>query len=428
MRFHLTFRRGLFIDPIIASADNQSKAGLLSTHDCSLQFLSSAAMSTTIHLRSECKPLEHRSALTPTTTKALLGAGYRVNVERSPERIFDDSEFETVGATLVPQGSWVDAPQGNVIVGLKELPEDKFALKHIHVQFAHCYKGQGGWQDVLARFPQGGGTLLDLEFLTDDSGRRVAAFGYHAGYAGAALAVATWAWQLNNPKDKPIPGVSSYANQNLLLDDVKSKMLEGESRAGRKPRVLVMGALGRCGKGAVDLCKEAGVPDENILKWDLSETRAKPGPYKEITDSDIFINCIYLSDEIPPFLNDKSLSSQDRKLSVVCDVSCDTTNPHNPIPIYNENSTFDRPTLPVKVERDPPLTVISIDHLPSLLPREASEAFSQALLPSLLRLKDRKSASVWVQAEKLFNDKVMTLPESLRSTFASISGQNGAAK
>jgi hypothetical protein len=48
-------------------------------------------------------------------------------------------------------------------------------LKHVHIQFAYCYKQQGGWQKVLSRFPLGGGTLLDLEFLTDDRGRRVAA-------------------------------------------------------------------------------------------------------------------------------------------------------------------------------------------------------------------------------------------------------------
>ena len=48
-----------------------------------------------IHLRAECKPLEHRSALTPTTAKALIDAGYTVNVERSSERIFDDSEAQT---------------------------------------------------------------------------------------------------------------------------------------------------------------------------------------------------------------------------------------------------------------------------------------------------------------------------------------------
>lgn len=63
--------------------------------------------------------------MTPTTTKALIDAGYKVNVERSPCRVFDDSEFEAVGATLVPEGSWVEAPKERIIVGLKELPEDK---------------------------------------------------------------------------------------------------------------------------------------------------------------------------------------------------------------------------------------------------------------------------------------------------------------
>lgn len=92
-------------------------------------------------------------------------------------------------------------------------------------------------------------------------------------------------------------------------------------------------------------------------------------------------------------------------------MSCDTTNPHNPIPIYNINTTFDKPTVKVDVEGNgPQLSVISIDHLPSALPRESSEAFSNALLPSLMGLKDRHSTPVWQGAEKLFNDKVQTLP------------------
>lgn len=131
-------------------------------------------------------------------------------------------------------------------------------------------------------------------------------------------------------------------------------------------------------------------------------------------ESDVFVNCIYLSAKIPPFIDQPSLASPSRKLSVVCDVSCDTTNPNNPIPIYDINTTFDRPTVPVKLTteaNDVPLSVISIDHLPSLLPREASEAFSNALLPSLLQLKDWKTARVWQQAEKLFKDKCATLPD-----------------
>jgi saccharopine dehydrogenase (NAD+, L-lysine forming) len=49
--------------------------------------------------------------------------------------------------------------------------------------------------------------------------------------------------------------------------------------------------------------------------------------------------------------------------------------------------------------------VIAIDHLPTLLPREASEQFSADLLPSLLELPKRDTSRVWVDAEKLFQQK-----------------------
>jgi saccharopine dehydrogenase (NAD+, L-lysine-forming) len=47
-----------------------------------------------IWLRCEKKPFEHRSALTPTTAKTLLDNNFDVFVERDPQRIFDDAEFE----------------------------------------------------------------------------------------------------------------------------------------------------------------------------------------------------------------------------------------------------------------------------------------------------------------------------------------------
>lgn len=155
---------------------------------------SSAATFPTIHARAEGKPLEHRSCLTPTTARKLLDAGYPVLVERSPTdpdraRIFGDDEFERAGATLVDTDSWETAPADRIVIGLKELPEADTPLRHAFVHFAHCYKRQAGWERALARFPRGGGTLYDLEFLQDADGRRVAAFGYHAGFVGAALAI-----------------------------------------------------------------------------------------------------------------------------------------------------------------------------------------------------------------------------------------------
>lgn len=93
---------------------------------------------TVLHLRSEDKPLEHRSALTPTTAKALIDGGYTVNVEKSPVRIFDDSEFEKIGATLVPTGSWREAPREHIIIGLKELPEETCTSREISWLVSSC--------------------------------------------------------------------------------------------------------------------------------------------------------------------------------------------------------------------------------------------------------------------------------------------------
>lgn len=52
------------------------------------------------------------------------------------------------------------------------------------------------------------------------------------------------------------------------------------------------------------------------------------------------------------------------------------------------------------------MEVISIDHLPTLLPREASEQFSADLLPSLLEFPDRDRARVWTDAKKIFEEKL----------------------
>lgn len=329
----------------------------------------------------------------------------------------------SVGCKLSPHNTWTEIPSHIPIIGLKELPSPGPPLPHTHIQFAHCYKEQGGWVDVLSRFKQGGGKLYDLEFLEDSNGRRVAAFGWHAGFSGAALGLLSVAEQQKGSRLGP---QKHYPNEEALMTHVRVQVDQIKSRnKDGKVKALVIGALGRCGRGAVDCLQKAGVADQDIVKWDIQETSAKPGPYDELLDVDVFVNCIYLNKRIPPFLNRESLSAKgdQRRLACIVDVSCDTTNPNNPLPVYDINTTFDEPTVDVdgldKAAKDAlPLTVISIDHLPTLLPREASEAFSTDLLPSLLQLpyvtghkkpegKDaEKEGAVWDRAEKLFRTKM----------------------
>ncbi|CAJ0630477.1 10627_t:CDS:2, partial [Entrophospora sp. SA101] len=59
---------------------------------------------------------------------------FKITVEKPTQRIFDDEEYERIGCTLVQSGTWKAAPSDVYIIG-----------------------------------------------------RRVAAFGYHAGFAGAVV-------------------------------------------------------------------------------------------------------------------------------------------------------------------------------------------------------------------------------------------------
>ena len=151
---------------------------------------------TLLWLRAESKAFEERTLLTPAVTRELLKAGFEVVVERSIARIFDDEEYQEAGCRLVPEGSWQAAPAHAFIVGLKELDPVLGPFTRRHVHFAHAYKYQSGWQETLGAFARGNGTLYDLEYLVDENGRRVAAFGYWAGFVGAAIAVLAWAGQV----------------------------------------------------------------------------------------------------------------------------------------------------------------------------------------------------------------------------------------
>ncbi|RYP56881.1 hypothetical protein DL771_011523 [Monosporascus sp. 5C6A] len=61
--------------------------------------------------------------------------------------------------------------------------------------------------------------------LTDENGRRVAAFGYWAGYAGTAIALLSWAHQLLNP-GKPHGPVPAFDTASALTGYVKSRLQE----------------------------------------------------------------------------------------------------------------------------------------------------------------------------------------------------------
>jgi saccharopine dehydrogenase (NAD+, L-lysine-forming) len=349
---------------------------------------------THLWVRAEQRPNEERVGLTPEGAAALIAADIKVTVEQSSVRAILIDGYRAAGCAIAPENAWPQAPADAIIFGLKELPEDGTPLTHRHIMFGHAFKGQPAGQVLLKRFKAGGGTLYDLEYLVDENGRRVAAFGYWAGYAGAAVALKCWAAQQKGALAGP---VSKYAGKAALLAD-----LTADLPAAKRPRAIIIGALGRVGTGAADLCGAMGL---EVTKWDIAET-ASGGPFPEILAHEIFLNCILARPGCPVFVPASAIADTARKLTVIGDIACDPTSDFSPIKVYNRTTEWAEPAL--RVADNPVLDVTAIDNLPSLLPVESSIDYAAQLLPSLAQL-GAIDTGVWARARTDFQAHIAKL-------------------
>ena len=345
-----------------------------------------------VHLwvRAEQRPHEERVGLTPEGAAALVRAGIRVTVEESHVRAIPIDGYRAAGCEIGVENAWPEAPKDAIIFGLKELPEDGTPLVHRHIMFGHAFKGQPAGRELLKRFKAGGGVLYDLEYLVDKRGRRVAAFGYWAGYAGAAVSLKCWAAQ---QRGGICGAVTRYDGKAELLAS-----LAAEFAGLGRPRAIIIGALGRVGTGAADCLAAMGVA---VTKWDMAET-ASGGPFPEVLQHEIFLNCILARPGCPVFVP-ASAKEGPRALTVIGDIACDPTSDFSPIKVYDRATDWDAPAL--RVAERPVLDVTAIDNLPSMLPVESSQDYAGQLLASLLTLGDL-GAGVWGRAKVEFDRHV----------------------
>lgn len=340
---------------------------------------------THLWLRQETRPNEGRAPLVPSDAARLVAAGHRVTVEASAQRAFPIEDYVSAGCQPASPGSWVTAPDEAYILGLKELPTEPAALRHRHIYFAHAYKGQRGAETLLGRCRAGGGVLLDLEYLTDEHGRRLAAFGYWAGYVGAAIAIL-------HARGARLP----------LLPRRRAALDTALAAAGGPLRVLVIGSRGRCGSGALDACATAGI---RPTEWDVAETRELDKD--ALLGHDLLVNTVLATRPIPPFVDRADLDDSTRALRVICDVSCDVGSPCHALPVYDRLTSWDEPFRELPTV-SPPLHVMAIDNLPALLPREASTAFSADLVTHLLDL----TSPPWRRAAERFHTTIEELADA----------------
>jgi saccharopine dehydrogenase (NAD+, L-lysine-forming) len=139
-------------------------------------------MTKTLLIRAEDKNRwERRAPIVPTDLADILEAtGARAFVEVSDKRFFGMDQYAAAGAA-----SCEGMADGEVILGVKEIPVEKILDNKTYLFFSHTIKGQKDNMPLLQRIIDSGSTLIDYEKITDDQGRRLIYFGPYAGDAGA---------------------------------------------------------------------------------------------------------------------------------------------------------------------------------------------------------------------------------------------------
>lgn len=345
-----------------------------------------------IIIRSETKPFEYRTPLTPEGVAWLMkNTGCEIYVESSPHRIFKDFEYHNAGARVVEPGFWQSSDMDTIVIGLKELADDNSQIRQTHIYFAHAFRNQVGAARVLRRFQEGRGALLDLEYLTDSDGQRIASFGFWAGYIGAALSLMAYL----EPTSHPLsywPNLGAIQNQLDSIVCIKG-ITHQEVQA---LSVAITGALGKAGQGARQFFKEQGITPNCFDRGDLETTIDKT----RLLSSQIIVHCVGGNSNSNFAITEANLKDA-KDLRVISDVTCDYTSRYHMFPFYQQGTDFAQP---IRLHNG--IKIIAIDHLPSLLPLESSIEFSKRLQDPLRELVSNglSRSKVWTNTHKCFEN------------------------
>ena len=357
-------------------------------------------------IREDKTPPDARVPLTPRQVADLRKQGVDIVVQPSGHRCFSDREYEQQGVPLQE-----DLADRELLLGIKEVPVDRLLPGKTYCNFAHVAKFQPYNQGLLRELLKLDVTHIDYEYLTDERGRRLIAFGYWAGMVGAhngvwAYARRTQSFTLPRLKDLHDYAAAKQVYEALELPAVK----------------VVLTGTGRVGSGAARVLKDMGFrklePEEFLQKTEGAVftqlgvedyARHRDGgkvnrkhfyqhadQYVSVFDryarsADIFINGIFWDGKAPAFFSPDEMQHADFRIRTIADVTCDIA-PAASVPSTLRASTIADPLFGYdprsgrEIEAFDPdgVDVMSIDNLPSELPRDASKAFGLTLCEKIL--------------------------------------------
>ena len=350
----------------------------------------------TLYLRAEDYEHEYRTPLVPMDIGRLVQNGVVVYVQSSTgQRVYSDDAYAAVGAKITILPWYDDMFCDALIVGIKILPSIDRLCGHRHLYFSHAFRGQGQVCDqdqgqdqgqnntIIQAFRQTSSLLYDFEYMVDETGQRLLAFGHFAGIVGAGLGLLQYFARTS--EDTYICNLQSWTDVADYEQDMRA--VADCVRLFQLPRIAVIAPRGRCGRAVCEFLDTMGF---SYIGIDIHDSKT------DLLDRfDIVYNCVLLStDQEDVWITaDQADAQTDHK--VIVDISCDVTKRNNPFrELYQDVGTWTQPVLFVA----PFVDALVLDNLPSLLPKSSSIAFSGALTDLLLS----KDEGPWARARAEF--------------------------
>lgn len=359
-------------------------------------------------IREGKTPPDKRVPFTPQQCKVIVDTYPEVElcIEKSPIRAFEDSQYESLGLSMVDDLSNVD-----VIFGVKEVNIEDLIPNKIHFFFSHTIKKQPYNRSLLQAVIDKNVQLVDYEVLTETSGRRLLGFGRYAGIVGAYNAFIAYGVRTREYKLKP-------ANQ---CEDRKEMEAELPKISLPNNFKVVLTGLGRVAGGAIEVLQKMCVKQvdstsfltkqfiepvftqlsvKDYFKKKDGEAFERNEAYKNAKDFDsdffkfaqvanMYIPCHFWDAEGPNIFSKVELASPEFNIEVIADISCDIAGPIPStvrpstlaLPIYEVNK---KTLQEVELSSKDSITVMAVDNLPCELPKDASEDFGGELINNIL--------------------------------------------
>jgi alanine dehydrogenase len=388
-------------------------------------------------LRETKNPVDNRVALIPSQISRLRKEfpNTEFKVQPSALRAYNDDEY--LAEDIQIEESLEDC---DLILGIKEAAIETLLPNKHYLFFGHIAKKQEYNIPLFKSFIEKGITFSDYEYLVDENGKRLVAFGWYAGAVGVYYTLQGWGERTGLYS---LPKPSSHFDVETEIEALK-KVTEHLTNI----KVLVTGN-GRVSQGAQYILDKIGaqrlsvdkyletqqvahltycvasyndlvIPKESTVENNGNDFHLHPENYKSVfikfaSTTDILLSCHFWDNRAPVYLSNKELTDQNLRIKMIGDVTCDImgsiqstvrSSTHDaPFYDYNPKTGKEEPAF----SNDKNISVMAVDTCPNAMPRITSEYFGEKLIDlvlSELLQKDIDNSEVLEKATIVKNGKL----------------------